>query len=257
MQIEMFPAQPSALGEFVLGTSTLGTYGLGPLQTIFPAYVYGQYSDDPDIQAFFAAINQLGQGYLDWFLQTPLSVYTNDAINGSLLDWVGEGVYGISRPVVSTLTTTTKGQVASYAVNTLALNRHLITRSGTVSVATDDIYKRVLTWHLYLGDGRQMSIQWLRRRVARFLFGADGTDIPVSYLQQVSITQPPLPPIGALNTVPINTAALDTHRRRTALAAHSLVITIPTSPVAQIFQVLLSQGYLSVPFQVQLSVVLQ
>ena len=44
---------------------------------------------------------------------------------------------------------------------------------------SDDIYKRVLTWRLYKGDGRQFTVTWLKRRVARFVFGVDGSDPPI------------------------------------------------------------------------------
>jgi hypothetical protein len=257
MQIEYFPNQPSSLGEFILGTSVLGAANTGALPNVVPVYVYGQFADDPDIQAFFAGLNTTAQGYVDWFNNTPIGVYTNDSISGPLLDWTATGIYGIKRPVISTLTTRSIGQVNSYAVNTLAANRHLIRRSGTVSVATDDIYKRVLTWHLYLGDGRQMSVQWLRRRIARFLYGENGADIPVDYLKNVSISRPNLPPVGAVSTMAVNTFAVNTRRSRSNLARHALQITIPNNPTGQIFQVLLGQGYLAIPFQVKFTVVLQ
>ncbi|VWB06933.1 hypothetical protein [Burkholderia lata] len=257
MQIEYFPYQPSALGNFILNESVLDATVTGGLSTVVPAYVYGQFSDDFDIQAFFSGLNTTAQGYCDWFQNTPLSVYTNANINGPLLDWVGQGLYGISRPVLSTLTTRTIGQVNSVAANSFAVNRHFIIRSGTVSVADDDIYKRVLTWHLYLGDGRQMSVQWMKRRIARFLFGADGSDIPVDYLRQIGITQPNLPPTGATGSVAVNTAAVNTIKARSQKAARTLQITIPNSSIGQAFQILLSQGYLAVPFQVTFTVVLQ
>ncbi|HDR9497032.1 TPA: hypothetical protein QDC06_000217 [Burkholderia cepacia] len=257
MQIEFFPNQPSALGEFILDKSVLDYFITGTLENVIPAYLYVQYSDDADLQAFIASFNSLAQGYLDWFNSTPLGVYTSSSINGPLLDWIGQGIYGISRPVISTLTVATSGQVSTVPVNTSAINRHLIRRSGTVSIATDDIYKRVLTWHLYLGDGRQMSVQWLRRRVARFLYGENGADIPVDYLPRVGITRPSLPAIGALNTTPVNAYALNTHKARAQLGTRALQITIPNTQMGQIFQVLLREGYLAVPFQVNFSVVLQ
>ena len=257
MQIEYFPYQPSALGNFILGESVLGAAVTGGLSTVVPDYVYGQFADDFDIQAFFAGLNTTAQGYCDWFQSTPLSIYTNANINGLLLDWVGQGLYGISRPVLSTLTTRTIGQANSVVVNSLAVNQHFIIRSGTVSVADDDIYKRVLTWHLYLGDGRQMSIQWLKRRIARFLYGEGGTDIPVDYLRYVSITQPSLPPIGSTGSVPVNTAAVNTLKVRSRKSARTLQITIPNNPIGQAFQILFQEGYLAIPFQVSFTVVLQ
>jgi hypothetical protein len=257
MQIESFPLQPVVLGNFVLGTSELGgVLATGTLQNIIQSYLYQQYSDDDDLQAFVGSFNSLAQGYLDWFNQTPLSVYTSASINGPLLDWIGQGIYGIPRPVLSTIMAHSYGAYNTVPYNTLAYSRRIRKNSGTAQEASDDIYKRVLTWHLYLGDGRQMSLQWLRRRVARFLFGANGADIPVDYLTQVSISQTALGNIGSFNSAPYNTQAYNTRTRRHGFAARSITITVPLSQVAQNFQTLLNEGYLALPFQVNFRVVL-
>lgn len=150
-----------------------------PLQQILGSYLYWQYSDDEDLQAFVAAFNALAQSYLDWFNQTPLAVYTSDGISGLLLDWIGLGIYGIARPVLSTNATSVRGAYAQNAYATLAYATLQYTASGTASLSTDDIYKRVLTWHLYRGDGQQFSIFWLKRRIARFLLGVNGSDADV------------------------------------------------------------------------------
>lgn len=231
------------------------SFATQPLQKSIPSYLYNEYSDDESLQAFIASFNSLSQGYLDWFLQTPLGVYTSPNITGSLLDWVGQGIYGISRPVISTLTTRSYGSYNTVPYNTLAYNVGKRIHSGTTEVASDDIYKRVLTWHLYLGDGRQMSIQWLRRRVARFLFGANGTDIPADYFQQVSISRNSSGFSGAFGSAAFNTLPYNTRQSRKTLAARSLTIGVPASPVAQTFQALLNEGYLALPFQVKFNVV--
>ncbi|MDP9651702.1 hypothetical protein [Paraburkholderia caledonica] len=258
MQIESFPVQPVVLGNFILGTDALDApINTGTLQTLIQSYLYRQYSDDDDLQAFVNSFNALAQGYLDWFTATPLGVYTSASINGPLLDWVGEGVYGIPRPVLSTLATHSYGSYNTVSYNSLPYNARLRKNSGTAQEASDDIYKRVLTWHLYLGDGRQMSLQWLRRRVARFLFGANGTDIPVDYLSRVSLTQTPLGNTGGFPTAPYNTQAYNSRTKRVGFAARSITITVPLSQVAQNFQTLLNEGYLALPFQVHFRVVLQ
>jgi hypothetical protein len=231
------------------------SFSTQPLPTVVPSYVYGQFADDPDIQAFFAGVNTEGQGYLDWFLQTPLSVYTLPAINGPLLDWIGQGLYGISRPVISTLTLRSFGAYNTRPYNTLAYNVRKQVNSGTAQAASDDIYKRTLTWYTYLGDGRQMSIMWLRRRVARFLFGANGADIPVSYLSQVSIAASSTGFSGAFNTAPYNTMAYGVRKKRKTSAARSLTITVPAGQNSQTFQALVNEGYLALPFQVKFTVI--
>src|ERR1700743_1192449 len=103
-----------------------------PLQGIIPAYAYRQYADDPDIVAFFNAYNKLSQPYLDWFNQTPLSLYTSPHVNGPLLDWISEGIYGVPRPVFSSLTTRFLGAALnSVPLNTIGLNQSKLFESGT------------------------------------------------------------------------------------------------------------------------------
>jgi hypothetical protein len=211
------------------------SFATQPLQSVIPSYLYAEYSDDEALQAFVSSFNGLAQGYLDWFNTTPLSVYTSPNITGPLLDWIGLGIYGIPRPVISTLTTRSFGEYNTVPYNTLAYNGRKKVQSGTAEVASDDLYKRVLTWHLYLGDGRQMSLQWLRRRVARFIFGANGSDIPVDFLPEISLQ----------------------HKARTTLSARSIQIGVPAGQVSQDFKVLLNEGYLALPFQVKFSVVIR
>ncbi|OYV52109.1 MAG: hypothetical protein B7X10_00255 [Burkholderiales bacterium 21-58-4] len=158
-----------------------------PLQTVLPAYLYEQYSADDNISAFFTSYTELAQGYLEWFNQTPLAVYTSNGISGSLLDWTATGIYGISRPVLSSLQTMFVAGVNAYAVNTVAVNGNVFYQSGSATLADDDIYKRVLTWWLYRGDGKQLSSEWIRRRVARALFGANGADVSYDDFAQVSV----------------------------------------------------------------------
>lgn len=150
-----------------------------PLQNCIPSYLYWEYSDDQDLQAFVASFNSLSQGYLDWFLSTPLGVYTSPNINGPLLDWVGTGLYGIPRPVLSTQTSSTTAGYNTAPYNSVPYNSLAFSSSGTATLASDDIYKRMLTWDLYRGDGQVFTIGWLKNRVNRFLNGANGSDYPV------------------------------------------------------------------------------
>lgn len=151
-----------------------------PTSAIIPAYVYRQYSFDATVQAFFSAQNTLSQEYLDWFNATPLSVYTSDAISGALLDWIGQGIYGIPRPVLSSSMVVKLGGYNSNPYNTLAYNTLFYSSSGSSTVATDDIYKRVMTWNLYKGDGQVFSMGWIKNRISRFVNGVAGVDFPVA-----------------------------------------------------------------------------
>jgi len=201
---------------------------LPPLQKILQSYPYLQYSDDANIQAFFDAYNALTQSYLQWFNSTPLGVYTNPAINGPLLDWVAQGLYGITRPVFATTTSLYLAGVNSDAVDTIPVDGFVYSSSGTAIVATDDFYKRYLTWFLYLGDGRYFNTHVLRMKVARFLFGVNGTDVTLSQAQAVSITE----------------------------SGMTLTITIPPSTAATYFQQAFESGILAFPFQLSATIVI-
>ena len=147
-----------------------------PLQAQIPAYTYADYKGDDDIEAFFYAYNQMASAYLAWANATPLAVYTNPTISGGLLDWIGQGIYGLIRPVISSQVITRLAGYNTVPYNTLAYNAQNYSSSGNAAPASDDVYKRFLTWHLYEGDGPDFSILWLKKRIARFLYGQNGTD---------------------------------------------------------------------------------
>lgn len=128
------------------------------LTKIIPSYVYQQYADDSDLQAFATSFNALAQEYCDWFNQINLPDYTGPLISDALLDWVAMGLYGISRP---------------------SLN------SGTS--VTDDVFKRVISWHFYKDDGKVFDVRWLKRRIMRFLTGLNGTGQGINQTYQISV----------------------------------------------------------------------
>lgn len=156
------------------------SFSTQPLHEIIPSYLFNEYNDDENLQAFVASFNSLAQGYLDWFSNTPLGLYTSPNINGPLLDWIGNGVYGIPRPVLSNQTSSVTAGYNSTPYNTLLpYDGASFTSSGSSSLASDDIYKRAMTWDLYRGDGQMFTIGWLKNRVNRFINGANGSDWPV------------------------------------------------------------------------------
>lgn len=182
----------SAIGEFVIGQSPIqGTsvpvQGNTSLQQIIPMYLYVQYADDPDLQAFVTAFNELAQGYLDWFNQTPLAIYTSPQVSGQLLDWVAKGLYGVTRPYLSAGSSSVEGPLNTYEFNTLEPNQSLVISSGTYVATDDDIFKRIITWNFYKGDGNQFTVSWLKRRVMRFLVGSDGLDPGIQQTYDVSV----------------------------------------------------------------------
>lgn len=137
------------------------------------SYLYWQYQDDDALQAFITAYNTMTQEYVDWFFNISLPCYTQDQINGALLDWVGLGLYGLPRSSIGVFINRLQGTLNSYEMNTTEMNGFSSIVNYTL---TDDQYKRVLTWHFYKGDGKHFSIPWLKRRIERFLYGINGTD---------------------------------------------------------------------------------
>ena len=184
------------------------TYPLGgstTLQKIIPPYIYQQYADDDNLQAFWQVVTGVMQGYLDYLNALNLPVYTGAPIAGPLLDWVGQGLYGISRPTVPLSSARTIGPFNTWQFNGLPINGRQVLTPSQFFTLSDDYYKRVLTWHLYLGDGKQFSVFWLKRRICRFLFGENGADSGTADTSMVSVT---LPSAGTIAIVISATAAM-------------------------------------------------
>lgn len=160
-----------------------------PFEKIIPAYPFVQYRDDPNIVAFFNAYNIIAQQYLDAFNALFLPCWTSSLITGPLLDWIARGIYGVERPLIQTSTAT----LAEGAYNTVEYNEIVYAHMenfhpGTFQHMPDDYFKRILTWNFYKGDGFQFSVEWLKRRIARFIHGVDGTDPQLENTYDVSVT---------------------------------------------------------------------
>jgi len=166
------------------GTTVTSLGGLG-------SYLYVQYQDDDDLQAFVAAYNQLANIYVMWFGLTPLPAYTSSAIVGALLDLVAAGIYGMIRPSLSSGLNRDLGPFNTYGFNTLEFGRRRLVGPNNVTVTTDDIFKRIVTWRFYKGDGNTFNIRWLKRRIVRFLIGADGAAPNVDSTYNISVTYGP------------------------------------------------------------------
>jgi len=164
--------------------------------TTIPSYLYLQYKDDPNLQALVDAYNTIAQNYLNWFNEINLPIYC--FLNGPLLDWVGSGLYGFPRPIIKQdVKLPLVGSVGTapitnvykdpYTQVPLAPAASAQPQALTNYTITDDFYKRALTWWFYKGDGMEWSVQWLKRRITRFLNGVDGVDVPVSYTNYVYV----------------------------------------------------------------------
>lgn len=159
------------------------------LETITPAYPYTQYNDDANIVALFEAYNQLAQGYLDYLNALDLPCWTSSAITGDLLDWIALGIYGETRPLLQI----SEDAIARGAYNTIEYNgipyaglKNYV--PGSASYVADDYFKRILTWNFYKGDGSHFCIDWFKRRLARFIHGANGIDPPIQDTFDISVT---------------------------------------------------------------------
>lgn len=211
-----------------------------------PSYLYFQYLDDPDLPSLIASYNALTQGYVDWFTQINLPVYTG--LQGALLDWIGQGIYGLPRPSLST--TTLNGVIGQLASNyyhgatgpssptpnmVTALDTMQIYQTQTTYDTPDDIYKRVLTWWFFKGNGFVFTIPWLKQRIARFLYGVNGTNPSIPFTPDIGVTfnDGTTPPTCAIS-----------------IANNS------TNPIAIYFKAAVENGVLSLPFRFQYTVTL-
>lgn len=159
------------------------------LTTAIPSYLYVQYKDDDALQAFILAYNAMAQEYVDSFVGINLPCYNQPQISGQLLDLVGAGLYGLPRPPLSSGKNHTAGPYNTRMFNQpLPYNGIKIIGPSNVVITDDDTYKRIITWHVFKGDGDYFNIAWLKRRVARFLFGANGNDPPVDQTYRIGVT---------------------------------------------------------------------
>lgn len=143
------------------------------LQVTLNSYLYQQYSDDEDLQAFVAVYNAATQTYIDWFNSVGLPFYPG--LTGDLLDWVAQGLYGLGRTSLESPPTGALGPPNSFVPNSLTPNAYSKPTQTLYSVS-DDLFQRILTWNFYKGDGKRFCIRWLKRRIMRFLLGTNGID---------------------------------------------------------------------------------
>ena len=156
------------------------------LQKAIPSYLYEQYADDDDLQAWVRAYNEQTQEYVDWFNTVNLPIYTG--LSGTLLDWVALGLYGIQRPALSSGRTQDIGPYNTAVYNLLEYNQAKRVGANNVTVTTDDLFKRIMTWRLYRGDGNVFNLKWLKRRIIRFLTYPNGTSGNIAETYAVSVT---------------------------------------------------------------------
>lgn len=226
------------------------------LQQTINSYLYQEYNDDNDLQAFVDGYNQLAQGFISWFSSIGLPVYTGAQIINSLLDWVAEGLYGITRPYLPSGKNKNLGPLNTYAYNTLPFNTRKVVGPQDFFATNDDVFKRVITWHFFKGDGKVFNIRWLKRRIMRFLNGVNGTSYNIDETYPISVTFSGstvfiniLPGTATVvggsifNEFQFNGVGSEFNDIET------LFVPFPTFDLAPILQAAIESGVLELPFQ--------
>jgi hypothetical protein len=195
-----------------------------------PAYLYLQYQGDQNVAPFFEAYNQYTQGYVNWFNSINLPIYTQDPVSGTMLDWVAASIYGITRPGLPSSTGSPEiGEVNTVTANQISFNEYAPGVPSAFTVTDDDTFRRIITWSFYKGDGKTFTPTWLKRRINRFLNGANGTDVVNDTTYDVSVA-----PTGF----------------------RAWTITLTNTVQSRIFKAAVQVGALELPFQTNWSIVL-
>jgi hypothetical protein len=145
------------------------------------------------------------QDYVDTFNALDLPIYPGPIVSGKLLDWVGQGVYGMARPAIGSGVPLQVGPLNTWGCNMPGHSMAVINAYfqyedwlpstvnglaqlsvGDVVITDDDTYRRILSWHFFKGDGKYFSTRWLKRRVWRFCYNMNGipNDIVVDPISQ-------------------------------------------------------------------------
>lgn len=243
---------------------------MGPTGILSPiaSYLYQEYSDDDDLQAFVAAYNSMMQDIIDTFNGLNLPNYTSDTITGALLDWVAMGVYGMPRPSLLSGKYQTYGPYNTGMYNTQWYNYWDLVYPDIISNTNDDVFKRILTWHISKREGKYFSIEWLKMRIMKFLFGTNGTQPNIDNHYQVSITFGPNFEVSIRfitgNRFITGGAMYDSWSSLDKFTYNSLMynqldstyVNLTPLPNVDIFQEAVQSGALELPFQFHYDIVI-
>lgn len=141
------------------------------LEEIIKSYLYTQYNDDDDIRAFVTAYNAMAQDIYSWMLNANLPIFVGGYNAGDQLRWIARGIYGVKPPVLVSGKQTIYGPFNAMLFNQLPFNGRKVVNQSEQVVVSDDLFKRIMTWNFYKGDGFYFTIPWLKRRIMRFLTG--------------------------------------------------------------------------------------
>jgi hypothetical protein len=240
-------------------------YVKGPFPPAKPAfdktihsYLYQEYTDDSDLRAFVKAYNDMQQDIVDTFNALNLPIYTKDPVSGALLDWVARGLYGYPRPSLLYKFPGIIGPYNTGMYNTQVYNFWNYFFPTAPALVNDDIYRRCITWHYHKGDGKQFSVEWLKKRIMRFLIGTNGMSPNIDETYQVSIS------FGANCDVTIRLVLVQReivspsaiyndnafqYNTMTYNQINTAAMTYPELPDMTIFADAIRSGVLELPFQ--------
>lgn len=148
------------------------------LDSIINSYLYTQYNDDDDLRAFVTAYNSMAQQIYTWMTSANLPIFAGGYQAGDQLRWIAYCIYGVKPPVQTSGKRQIYGPSNTFTFNRLPFNTRKVVAKSDQIVVSDDLFKRIMTWNFYKGDGFYFTNPWLKRRIMRFLTGVDGTDIP-------------------------------------------------------------------------------
>lgn len=226
------------------------------LTKTIPSYLYKQYDDDDTLQAFVDVFNSMAQEYVDWFNELGLPIYTGrgSLVDGTLLDWVATNLYGFPRPVLPFGDQESDGPLNSMALNAIVLDGSFSRDPANVFTTNDDVYRRCLTWMFFKGDGKEFTIRWLKRRVARFLTGKNGRAGETDQTYRISVTFGPDPKRVNINVLTTLLTVIDGPLNATPFDATTLnagafsAQTFKQYKLAPVFKAAMDAGVLEVPF---------
>ncbi|HIB3268027.1 TPA: hypothetical protein ACWWUK_004108 [Citrobacter youngae] len=147
------------------------------LEDIIRSYLYTQYNDDDNIRAFVTAYNTMAKNIYDWMRSANLPIFVGGHNAGDQLKWIARGIYGVKPPVLVSGKQSIYGAFNAMLFNQLPFNGRKVVNQSEQVVVSDDLFKRIMTWNFYKGDGFYFTIPWLKRRIMRFLTGVNGVDV--------------------------------------------------------------------------------
>jgi hypothetical protein len=240
---------------YVLTPNSEGFPPAGPvtLTATIPSYLYTEYNDDQDLQAFISAYNTIAQAYVAWFADTNLGDYTS--LSGGLLDWVAQGLYGFTRPLLGQGRNRNLGPLNTYLFNALPMNALKRIGPQNVVAVSDDVFQRTITWTFYKGDGFVVNIKWLKRRIMRFLTGLNGTapNIDNTYPISISIAGNTITIRISIGTRKLLKGAINSYTYNSLPMNTGITLSIPattgTFALDAVFSEAIFAGVLPLPFQ--------